>query len=109
MITYDSEGHSQNLVGRKVIIYNKTLTSAATEYSQALPVRATSFTIQCRTAFDMTIAFAVGDADTTYMTIKSGASYTENNLDIPEGAAITIYMESAEAGVVAEIMAWTNH
>jgi len=109
MITYDSEGHSQNLVGRKVAIYNKTLTSANTEYSQALPIRTTSFTIQCRTAYDMTIAFVSGEADSKYITIKSGASYTESNLDIPEDGQITIYMESAQAAVVAEIMAWYNH
>lgn len=92
------------------VIYNVTLTSADTEYSQALSADMRYFSVQCRTAFDVRYAFVTGKVATPtapYATIKSGNWYNSPEklqLDI-DGE--TIYLASAEAGVIVEIVAWT--
>jgi hypothetical protein len=60
------------------VILNVTLTSADTEYSQALPIGTKYFSIQCRTAFAIRYAFATGRVATPtapYATVKSGNWY----------------------------------
>lgn len=89
-------------------IYNLTLSSADTEYSQALPEvgRISKLLIQCRTAFDVRLAFVTGKVagpTAPYMTIKSGTAYYDNDV-IMSGS--TLFLASSEAGVVAEILVW---
>ena len=90
-------------------IGNVTLTLADTEYSQALPAGTRYVSLQCRTAFDVRFAFVTGKVATPtapYATIKSGGSYST-----PEKVAVgpnsrTIFLASAQAGVVVEIVYW---
>jgi hypothetical protein len=87
-------------------ILNKTLTNADTEYDQALPADTKKFTMQCRTTYDVRFAFETGKVATPtapYATMKASNPYTEENLE----ASITIYLASAQAGVVVEIVCWT--
>lgn len=87
--------------------YAVTLTTANTEYSQALPSGCKKFTAQCRTAFDVRFAFTAGKVATPtdpYGTIKSGSCYYEDNVDL---TGVTMYLASGQAGVVVEITAWT--
>lgn len=89
--------------------YNLTLTLANTEYSQALPSSCRFFEFQCRTAFAVRFAFVTGKVaapTAPYMTLKSGNYYYSPSIN--QGATPgTLYLASAEAGVVVEIIAWT--
>ncbi|MBM4240565.1 MAG: hypothetical protein FJ150_02665 [Euryarchaeota archaeon] len=87
------------------VIYNVTLTNANTEYSQALPANTTKITIQCRTYYDIKLAFTSGESGTKYITIKAGDTYWEDNI---KGTGRTLYMQSAQAGVITEIIVWTQ-
>ena len=60
------------------VVLNVTLTSADTEYSQALPIGTKYFSMQCRTAFDVRYAFLTGRVATPtapYATVKVGDAY----------------------------------
>jgi len=59
-------------------VFNLTLTDADTEYSQVLSKGTKYFSLQCRTAFDMRVAFRTGFVATPtapYATIKTGQVY----------------------------------
>ena len=90
-------------------IYNITLTNANTQYSQALPANCRKFEIQCLTASDVRIAFVTGKVATPtapYAVVKSGQRYSSPE-HFETSAPLTVYLASAQAGVVAEILAWT--
>jgi len=84
-------------------VYNVTMTDADTEYSQAL-TNVESLMFQCREEYDMRYAFVSGKVatpTTPWMTLKSGAVYSENFYD---GAVdFTLYFASDETGKIAEI------
>jgi hypothetical protein len=88
-------------------MYNVTLTNARTQYSQALPATCHKLTIKCRTAFDMEFSFETGKVagpTSPWATINAGAPYNESDANM---SSLTVYLASAQAGVVAEIIAWT--
>lgn len=90
-------------------IYNVTLTSADTEYSQAMPENCRFFEFQCRTAFAVRYAYVTGKVATPtapYMTLKSG-NYYYSPVISQAATPSTLYLASAQAGVVVEIVAWT--
>ena len=87
------------------IIYNLTLTNANTEYSQLLRSFSKMFLIQCRSIADMRLAFVATETATNYITIFSGSSYAFEVADGFVGEK-TVYLRSASAGVVAEILTW---
>ena len=88
--------------------YNTTLTTANTEYSQALPSNCRYFEWQCRTEADVRYAFATGKVagpTAAYHTLKAGDYYFSPQ--IAQGAApSTLYWASATAAVVVELLAW---
>lgn len=100
---YNAEGEVQNLVANTPTIINKTLTTQNTEYSQALPAGTKRFTLQARTAVDVKLCFTALASGTTYITVKSGSSYSEEGLDL---SSKTLYMQAGSDGVVVEIVAW---
>lgn len=97
-------------------IIQKTLTLADTEYSIVFPLGTTSFTVQCRTAYDVRRAWVSGIVATptvpsasadglinSYATIKSSSAHTlPERIRLPTGTR-TIYMASSQAAVVVEI------
>lgn len=85
-------------------IYNLTITLANTEYSQALDDEVRYFEVKCRTFNDMKMAFVSGDSGTTYITIPAGSIWFTRGLI---NGDITLYLQSADAGIIAEIMQWT--
>lgn len=104
------------MVSRTPTPYNLTLASADTQYSQALPANCRYFSVQCRTGYDVRIAFVTGKVATStapFFTIKAGAGYNSpENFDGAnslqgEASALTLYAASAQAGVVLEILCWT--
>jgi hypothetical protein len=105
--------HSEPLVPE---IFNLTLTDAATEYSQTLSIGTKYFSIHCRTAFAIRIAFEnaiadVGAATAPYLTIKANQVYNSPekmgwSWSSSTETAPKIYCGTDEAGVVVEILAW---
>jgi len=88
-------------------VYNTTLTSADTQYSQALPANTREFRFRCRTSFAVRFAFVTGKVATPtapYMTLPKGTDYWSDNLNL---ASTTLYLASSEAAVVVEIEAWS--
>jgi hypothetical protein len=97
-------GHDHPVwAGADPIIYNVTLTLADTEYLQALPGNTKRFAIIPRnSAHTIKIAFIAGNSATEYITVDS-RSYFDDNLDAD---GIILYMQSANAGAIVEIIAW---
>lgn len=92
---------------QKAKIITKTLDSANTEYQIELPVGTSGFTMQSRTAAD----FKWGNASTSnigFYTVKSGTVYsTPTPLNMaPSTPNTTLFIQSATAGQVIEIVAW---
>lgn len=84
-------------------IYNVTMTTANTEYSQALPSQTKKFTVKCRGKYDVKLAFTAEASGTTYITIPSGLCYWD---DLIRDAVLTLYFQCATAAQVVEIVAW---
>ena len=91
-------------------LYNKTLTTANTEYSQGLPSYTRMFEFQCRTESDIRFAFKTGYVSTSgstgFMTLKAGDYYVSPPMSQAKGAASTVYLGTDTAGLVIEILTW---
>jgi len=89
-------------IGKEVLIYNKTMTLANTEYSQAIPYGTVKIMVQNRGAYDTKITYTNGASGTNYMTLKAGMVYYDDMVDV----ARTLYFQCPTAAQVLEIMAW---
>lgn len=90
-----------------VAVYNTTLTLADTEYSQALPANTLQFRFRCRTIYDVRFAFVTGKVAgpvAPYLTLPAGMEYYSDQNDL---TGITLFLASAQAGVVVELEVWT--
>lgn len=88
-------------------VYNKTLTIADTEYSQALPSSTREIRFRCRTLYDVRFAWVTGKVATPtapYLTLPAGCDYHSDDSDI---TGKSLYLASDQAGVVVEIEVWT--
>ena len=93
---------------RTPTIYNVTLTDADTEYSQAIG-KASEWSMQARTAAAVRFAFVTGKVATPtapYATMKSNASFEFQSGSEQRSSDETIYLASASAGTVVEIVIW---
>ena len=94
--------------GKYPATYNVTLTSANTEYSQVLPLETKKFTLQCRTNYDVRIAFVTDKVATPtapYITLKKGNVYWEDEI-ATKISGQTIYFASSQSGVIIELICW---
>ena len=84
------------------------MTSADTEYSQALPANTKMFEFGCReTGFDVRYAFETGKVAAStqpYKTLGAGIVKTVDRLNL---SSITLYMACSTSGKTMEIEAWT--
>jgi hypothetical protein len=87
-------------------IYNKTLTLANTEYSQALNPFISNFRVSCRDLADLKIAFTALTSGTTYISIPAGSSWSPLANEDGLAGTLTLYIQSTQAGVVVEIEEW---
>jgi hypothetical protein len=88
--------------------YNVTLTLANTEYSQALPANCKGFEFQARTEVDVRFAFVTGKVagpTAPYNTLKAGDYYFSGPIN-QEATPSTLYLASATAGTVVELIVW---
>jgi len=84
-------------------IYNVTATLAGTEYSQALTASTKQITVRVRGSATLKVAFDLGDTATNYITIPSGCTYNDSNLNFSG----TIYFASSKAAQIVEILEWS--
>lgn len=87
-------------------LYAITLTSANTEYSQALPAGLRALSFKARTSVAVRWAFVTGKVATPtdpYETLAAGQTYFKEGI---VGAAVTLYLASSTAGTVVEVEAW---
>jgi len=101
-IINNENGKSLNMAGVTPTVASLTLTLANTEYGYKLPVGTTAFTIQARTSADVKMATTALASGTTYMTVKAGASYSQDSLT----TEANLYFQTASAGTVMEIISW---
>ena len=106
----DADGHLQvdtlNLMPTTTTKYAVAMTSADTEYSQAL-TNVKKFRIHTRDYSAFRLAYVTGKVATPtdpYETIPAGGEKYEDNLNI---ASLTLYFASAVAGKTAEIEVWS--
>ena len=86
------------------LVENVSLPTANTEVSHALPTGTKRFLIKLRDKGILKVAYASGTSGTVYLTIPSGAFYSENRIGV---ATTTIYMQSPSASQTAEISSWS--
>ena len=85
-------------------VYNKTMTTGGTEYSQELPVGTKKFLIKCRTSYAIKLAFVSTESGTTYITIPADKALLVDGLSL--SGTKTLYFQCATSGQVAEILVW---
>lgn len=89
--------------------FNITLTSADTQYSQVIPAGCQHFEWQARTAAAVRYALddtgKVATPTAPYHTLKAGDYYYSPRLS-PQALARTLYLASATAGTVIELLVW---
>ena len=89
-------------------IYNLTLETPGTEYSQALSHHIAYFTVKARTLADFRLAYVSGEtADLEqYWTVNAGSSYSPpDDKDVIVGQ-LTLYFRSDTPNLVIEIQEW---
>lgn len=86
-----------------------TITNSSLDYSWTPPPKTASFTMKSRTAADFKISSASGVAagGTNYVTVPSGSSYYENAIWATGNSPI--YLSSANAGQIIEIVYWQSN
>ena len=90
-------------------IYNVTLTVADTEYSQAMVANCRRFEFQART--EATIRFSnvtgkVAGPTSPWATLKAGDYYDSGPINQGDSPS-TLYLGSATAGTIVEIISWS--
>ena len=91
-------------IGRGVLLYNKVMTLADTEYSQELPEGTVKILIQNRGLYDTKISFVSSTSGTNYMTIRSNAVYYEDMINMSR----TLYFQCPSAAQTLEIIVWVK-
>ena len=90
--------------------FNITLTSADTQYPQVLPAGCQHFEWQARTEvavrYILDQSGRVATPTGVYHTLKAGDYYYSPRLD-PKAPSHTLYLASATAGTVVELLAWS--
>ena len=99
-----------NIISVTPIIYNVTLTTAATEYSQLLPNGCTKFSVSILAGVstdNFRIAFVPGKVATPtapFLELTNDKEYKVDGLFVN---GLTIFLASSATAAVAQIIAWT--
>lgn len=93
------------IAATQTTIYNLSMPSANTEYSQSLSNSTKAILVKTRDrTARVQIAFVSGDTDLLYVTIEPGAVYFKENLDL---TGATIFVQANKSSQVCEIQEWT--
>lgn len=104
MSNVTTTARSRQVVATNPTIYNLSMPTAGTEYSQALGSSTKKLLVRMRDKGRTRFAFSSGDTNVEWITLEPGAVYFEENLDLN---GVTIYLQSNIAGQTAEILEWT--
>lgn len=104
MSNVTTTSRTKQVVATNPTIYNLSMPTANTEYSQSLNSSTKKILIRMRTKSRTRFAFISGDTNIEWMTIEPGAVYFEENLDLN---GVTIYLQTNAASQIAEILEWT--
>lgn len=85
-------------------IINKVVISANTEETVTFPVGTKRFALMPRTPTKMQIAYASGETNSNYISVRPGKCYEEKNVNISMG--LTLYFETSKPNVTIEILYW---
>ncbi len=86
-------------------IYNKSMASENTEYSQALPAGTRKVAIKMRDlAYEIKLSFTENESGTKYITIPVGSTMEMSGINL---SGKTLYFQSSGASQVCEILVWT--
>ena len=93
---------------QKGTVVNKTLTDAGSEYQVTFPNGTSGFTMQSRSAADFKVGLVSNESGSNYYTVKSGAVYsTPTPLGMgPVTSNTTLFLQSANAGQIIELVYW---
>lgn len=83
-------------------IVNTPMATAGTEYNIDLPITVRRFTLKSREPALLKLAYSPGSA--SYITLKPGSVYTEENLVTP--VALSLYIKSNKDNTVIETVYW---
>lgn len=109
LLTFPSLSYAVQGYARKGVNTSVTLTSAGTEYSVTIPNDVGGLDLQSRTAADFKLAFNPNESGSNYFTVKSGTVFSRNPLNLGRGNVspyTTLYLQSASAGQVVEVIYW---
>ena len=85
-------------------IYNLEMDEADSEYFQRLSDNTKKIMVRMRTTSEARMSFKSGDTIVSWITIKPGAVYFDEGLDLTD---VRIYLQSSVPSQVAEILEWT--
>jgi hypothetical protein len=86
------------------VITNPVLTLANTEYPIALPANTKRLMLRCRNQRSvLKIAYTAGQSGLVYITLPGGCNYEDPNFY----TACTLYVQSSDADVTLEVIAFT--
>lgn len=80
-----------------LLVTNKTIATPSTEVSHALQTNVKQLIIRSRAAADLQIAFISGQSGTTYITLRKGAVFSLDGVNL---ASSTVYMQASIATTV---------
>lgn len=86
-------------------IYNIPLTTAATEYTVAIPQSTQRFELRIRDGgAKAQFSFISGQSNTNFITLGYGSSYSEDGLSL--SSILNIYIQSNKSNQVLEVITW---
>lgn len=92
--------------GTTVTKYALTITSADTEYSQALPANTKQFSVHLRDMAAFRLAYVTGKVATPTNPFETVPAGSEKYVENIQPSALTLYIASPVATKTAEIEAW---
>jgi len=87
------------------VVTNITTGGAGTQSSHIFPIGTRKYLMRARGAAVLQFAFVAGTTDTTYVTLRPRAVYTEDYLCL--SSAVTIYFQSNTVSTDVEILSWS--
>ena len=85
-------------------IINLAMPLAATEYSVTIPAGTRQFLIRTRSGIKLNLAYILGNSGTTYIEVPRNCFYAESDVSLQ--AAQDLYIQTAAASQVLEILIW---
>lgn len=87
------------------VLANVDMVTANQEYSYQFPVGTKQFLIKLRDRSTLKLAYTSGESGLTYLTLPSGAHYSESDLSLE--SPLDVFFQSTSSAQLLEIVYWT--